>query len=60
MNKVAPTKANLMKSKSMLSFSKKGYDLLDRKRNVLIREVMGLVSRAENIQAQIEQIFKEA
>lgn len=60
MNKQAPTKANLMKSRSMLSFSRKGYDLLDRKRNVLIREVMGLVSRAENIQAQIAQIFEEA
>lgn len=60
MNKMAPTKANLMKSKSMLGFSKKGYDLLDRKRNVLIREVMGLVSRAENIQQQITEIFAEA
>lgn len=60
MNKLAPTKANLMKSKSMLAFSRKGYDLLDRKRNVLIREVMGLVSRAENIQKQISEIFDEA
>lgn len=60
MIKLAPTKANLMKSKSMLSFSKKGYDLLDRKRNVLIREVMGLVSRAENIQTLISSIFEEA
>jgi len=59
-NKVAPTKANLMKSRSMLEFSKKGYDLLDRKRNVLIREVMGLVSRAENIQSLISNIFDEA
>ncbi|MBN2795159.1 MAG: V-type ATP synthase subunit D [Clostridia bacterium] len=60
MSKVAPTKANLMKSMNMLSFSKKGFDLLDRKRNVLIREVMGLVSRAENIQDLISEIFKEA
>ena len=60
MIKTAPTKANLMKSRSMLDFSKKGYDLLDRKRNVLIREVMGLVSRAENIQNQISDIFGEA
>lgn len=59
-NKMAPTKANLIKSKSMLSFSKKGYDLLDRKRNVLIREVMGLVSRAEKIQETISTIFEEA
>lgn len=60
MSKIAPTKANLMKSMNMLSFSKKGFDLLDRKRNVLIREVMGLVSRAENIQDLISEIFKEA
>lgn len=60
MAKLAPTKANLMKSKSMLSFSKKGYDLLDKKRNVLIREVMSLVSRAEKIQEEIANIFKEA
>lgn len=60
MIKMAPTKANLMKSKSMLDFSRKGYDLLDKKRNVLIREVMGLVSRAENIQDQISTIFEEA
>lgn len=59
-NKMAPTKANLIKSKSMLSFSNKGYDLLDRKRNVLIREVMGLVSRAENIQEQMTSILDEA
>lgn len=60
MTKLAPTKANLMKSQSMLGFSKKGFDLLDRKRNVLIREVMSLVSRAENIQALISEIFKDA
>jgi V/A-type H+-transporting ATPase subunit D len=59
-NKPAPTKANLMKSKTMLEFSNKGYELLDRKRNVLIREVMSLVSRAENIQGLISNIFEEA
>lgn len=60
MQKLAPTKANLIKSKSMLEFSNKGYDLLDRKRNVLIRELMGLVQRAEEIQKQITEIFNEA
>lgn len=60
MQKLAPTKANLIKSKSMLDFSKKGYDLLDRKRNVLIRELMGLVQHAEDVQQQIADIFKEA
>lgn len=60
MNQLAPTKANLIKSKSMLEFSIKGFELLDKKRNVLIREMMNLVSRAEKIQADIDFIFSEA
>jgi len=56
----APTKANLIKSKNMLGFSKNGYDLLDKKRNVLIREMMSLVTRAEAIQSKIDAYFKEA
>lgn len=57
---MAPTKANLIKSKSMLSFSRKGYDLLDKKRNVLIREMMGLVERANVIQNNIQANFESA
>lgn len=57
---LAPTKANLIKSKSMLQFSRKGYDLLDKKRNVLIREMMGLVQRANDIQNSIQSNFESA
>lgn len=57
---VAPTKANLMSAKSTLEFSKKGYELLDQKRNVLIREMMGLVDRAKDIQKRINTTFQEA
>lgn len=56
----APTKANLIKSKNMLSFSKRGYDLLDKKRNVLIREMMSLVSSANDIQEKIQKNFYSA
>ncbi len=59
MIQIAPTKANLIKSKSMLEFSIKGFELLDKKRNVLIREMMNLVARAEKIQQDIEGIFHE-
>jgi V/A-type H+-transporting ATPase subunit D len=59
MIQIAPTKANLIKSKSMLEFSVKGFELLDKKRNVLIREMMNLVARAEKIQQDIEGIFHE-
>jgi V/A-type H+-transporting ATPase subunit D len=57
---MAPTKANLLKAKSLLSFSIKGFELLDKKRNVLIRELMGLMKRAEILQRQISTAFIES
>lgn len=60
MNNPAPTKANLIKSKSMLDFSVKGFDLLDKKRNVLIREMIGYMDRAQKIQEEISKVFDEA
>ena len=57
---IAPTKANLMTSQVALNFSKKGYELLDKKRNVLIREMMSFMDRAKGIQQKMQEIFKEA
>lgn len=58
--KMTPTKANLIKAKSLLGFSKKGYELLDRKRMVLIKEMMNLIGKADEIQEKIDVKFKEA
>ncbi len=60
MENLTPTKANLIKSKSMLEFSTKGYELLDKKRNVLIREMMAMIDEVKEIQIEIDSIFKEA
>ena len=49
-NQFTPTKANLIKARENLAFSKSGYALLDKKRTVLIREAMTLVERANEIQ----------
>ena len=57
---VSPTKANLMAAKKSLALAETGYSLLDRKRNILIRETMGLIDSAKNIQGQIDQSFKDA
>ena len=35
-----PTKGNLMLAKNSLKLAKKGYELMDKKRNILIRELM--------------------
>ncbi len=59
-NKATPTKANLIKAKARLSFSEKGYNLLDKKRTILIQELMTLVIKAEDIEVEISQIFAEA
>ncbi len=59
-NKVVASKANLIKSKSMLAFSERGFELLDKKRNVLIREMMLLINRAKEVQAQMGGLFSEA
>lgn len=57
---VAPTKSNLIKAKSSLELSKKGFELLDKKRNVLIREMMELVDKAKDIQSHIYTTIEKA
>lgn len=58
--KTTPTKANLIKAKNSLSFAKKGYELLDKKRTVLIREMMNLIDSATTLQAKVDEVFQEA
>ena len=40
---VFPTKGNLIKARKTLALCRLGYDLMDRKRNILIREMMQLI-----------------
>ncbi|MCL2030429.1 MAG: V-type ATP synthase subunit D [Oscillospiraceae bacterium] len=55
-----PTKGNLLALKRSLTLARLGYDLMDRKRNILIREIMGLLDRAAEIQGRIESTFADA
>ncbi|MDR2902945.1 MAG: V-type ATP synthase subunit D [Clostridiales bacterium] len=55
-----PTKGNLILAKNTLKLSNQGYELMDKKRNVLIREILELNDKAAELQANIERIFKEA
>ena len=55
-----PTKGNLMLAKNSLKLAKKGYELMDKKRNILIRELMELIDKANNIQNEIDITFTEA
>lgn len=55
-----PTKGNLMNFKKSLALAKNGYELLDRKRNILIREMMTLIDHANAIQEKIDGAYEEA
>lgn len=57
---VLPTKGNLIAAKHSLELAGTGFELMDRKRNILTREMMSLISRAEEIQSRIDSTFSEA
>ena len=55
-----PTKGNLIAAKNSLALAKQGYDLMDKKRNILIRELMDLIDEAKDIQEEIDTTFTRA
>lgn len=57
---IAPTKSNLIKAKAAYALSQKGFELLDKKRNVLIREMMELVERTRGVQDEIYATIQKA
>ena len=55
-----PTKGNLMLAKNSLALANQGYELMDKKRNILIRELMDLIDEARDIQDEIDSTFTYA
>ena len=55
-----PTKGNLMLAKNSLALAHQGYDLMDKKRNILLKELMGLIDEAKDIQEKIDETFTKA
>lgn len=55
-----PTKGNLILAKNSLALAKQGYELMDKKRNILIRELMNLIDEARDIQEEIDSTFAYA
>jgi V/A-type H+/Na+-transporting ATPase subunit D len=55
-----PTKGNLILAKNSLKLAKQGYELMDKKRNILMRELMDLIETAKNIQSEIDSTFTTA
>ncbi len=57
---ISPTKGNLIATKKSLQLAKLGYDLMDRKRNVLIREMMLLVDKVKYLRTEITETYAQA
>ena len=57
---LSPTKGNLINLKKSLALSKLGFELMDKKKNILIREMMPLVEVAKSIRNEIEKTFQKA
>lgn len=55
-----PTKGNLMLAKNSLALAKQGYELMDKKRNILLREMTELIGQAKDIQSRIDSTFRQA
>lgn len=58
--KVAPTRSNLISIRRRLELVRQGHDLLDRKREVLINEILAVIEDAERIQFQVQDQFARA
>ena len=60
METLVPTKGNLKNIKNSSNLAKLGFDLMDKKRNILVREMMSLIDTAKSIRGEIESTFDKA
>lgn len=54
------TKNNLTAQKKSLELAKMGYDLMDKKRNILVHEMMNLADKASTVQSDIDAAYVQA
>ena len=57
---IAPTKTNLLSTKEQLAVSTNGYELLEEKREILVRELMRLVEQVKLLEDEIDKAIEEA
>ncbi len=55
-----PTRSNLIRMKQELQFIREGYDILNRKREVIAGELIRVAHDAEQLQAKVWQSLEEA
>ncbi|MCR5040966.1 MAG: V-type ATP synthase subunit D [Clostridia bacterium] len=58
--KIVATKANLVAARRSLELAKTGYELMDKKKNILVREILKLSDEAGKLQQEISVRFSAA
>lgn len=57
---IAPTKSNLLAVKEQLQTSKAGYDLLEEKRQLLVKSLMGMLEEVKEVEKEIDTLLQKA
>ncbi|HVN53743.1 MAG TPA: V-type ATP synthase subunit D [Anaerolineaceae bacterium] len=57
---IPPTRSNLIRVKQDLKFAREGYEILDRKREVLTAELVRVAHEAEILQKEVWQLLEGA
>jgi V/A-type H+/Na+-transporting ATPase subunit D len=57
---VPPTRSNLLRMKQELTFARQGYDILERKREVLTAELVRMAHEAEELQDKVWKLLETA
>lgn len=57
---IAPTKSNLMAAQKSLRLAKLGYELMDKKKNILIKELLSLAENTKRLREENNEEFKKA
>lgn len=60
MSNITPTKGNLIATKKSNVLSQLGFELMDKKRNILIKELMLVIGSIKELQNEIEKTYSEA
>ena len=59
-DQIFPTKGNLIAIQKSNQLAKKGYELMDRKRNILIREMMTLIEDVKLLREELSKTYRQA
>ena len=60
MEQIFPTKGNLIRVRRSLRQAQLGYELMDRKRSILIREMVSLTDKARELRSSIDDTYTAA